>query len=523
MACQDPKGGGFFSRKTFPIYTASELKRKIAEKERRGADDVASRLRADGRHVPHIEPIDERAERSLRLTACAFIWDCGNTGRMSVEACCEAALNEAYSAAVAEGHLFCAFDKRGSADVARRVKARRGPCSAYVPFIGGPTAAEVAGSEKALSALVRRPVTARSYREALGGLPQDSEAGARQHVATLQRHVSALKDASFPDHPAHALSTARAVYLFQHFFLEESFRAFDRFLVATACLFLAFKTDELLPLPGVSMIESAEYALKTMLPDRFAGRPSVQSDILRLEMSVLKTLGFELDCQTPHEALASLFTAFKPTPPVRRLAAAACNDALVATDLALRYAPETLATAALCFAAAAAPAGSFAGSPAPAISPLALALDSEVGAAAFLAAPAAAVRSVFLPRRPPQAAGGGVCPAFREAAAAAAAAGGGDGGGGGGGRSEAPAFSLEHALSDVVVRAAWADVLRVYAPLFRAGGGDPPAPSPLVQKPNSRRRTVADRYARWAAALKHNIRTQALQAAGESKAKLPAL
>ncbi|KAJ9470970.1 hypothetical protein DIPPA_35410 [Diplonema papillatum] len=83
MACQDPEGGGFFSRKTFPIYTASELKRKIAEKERRGADDVASRLRADGRHVPHIEPIDERAERSLRLTACAFIWDCGNTGRMS--------------------------------------------------------------------------------------------------------------------------------------------------------------------------------------------------------------------------------------------------------------------------------------------------------------------------------------------------------------------------------------------------------------------------------------------------------
>ncbi|KAJ9470969.1 hypothetical protein DIPPA_35404 [Diplonema papillatum] len=70
------EGGGFFSRTTFPTYTASELKRKIADKKRRGADDVASRLRADGRHV-------RAAHRADRRTECAFIWDCGTTGRMS--------------------------------------------------------------------------------------------------------------------------------------------------------------------------------------------------------------------------------------------------------------------------------------------------------------------------------------------------------------------------------------------------------------------------------------------------------
>jgi len=148
------------------------------------------------------------------------------------------------------------------------------------------------------------------------------------------------------------LSIATAIVFFHRFYSRMSYEHYDRFTVATTCLFLASKVEETPKKLKDVVIESfkihhnVDKAPEADSKDFF----ELKEKILVCERILLQALGFDLTVEHAYRPLLGYVKSIKGTRDLAQVAWNFINDSL-RTTISLQYAPRHLAAAATALAA----------------------------------------------------------------------------------------------------------------------------------------------------------------------------
>eukprot|EP00249_Psilotum_nudum_P021338 c28074_g2_i3 orf=858-1712(-) len=145
---------------------------------------------------------------------------------------------------------------------------------------------------------------------------------------------------------------ATAMVLCHRFFLRRSHAIYDRFIIATSCLFLAAKSEETpRPLNSVVLV-SYEMCHRHELANFHYRMPQDwfeqhKQRVVEAEQLVLTTLDFELTVQHPYKPLMAVLSKFVPAPTALvHVAWNLINDGLH-SSLCLQYKPHHIAAGAV--------------------------------------------------------------------------------------------------------------------------------------------------------------------------------
>eukprot|EP00316_Scyphosphaera_apsteinii_P015717 CAMPEP_0119305206 /NCGR_PEP_ID=MMETSP1333-20130426/6249_1 /TAXON_ID=418940 /ORGANISM="Scyphosphaera apsteinii, Strain RCC1455" /LENGTH=399 /DNA_ID=CAMNT_0007308235 /DNA_START=26 /DNA_END=1225 /DNA_ORIENTATION=+ len=153
------------------------------------------------------------------------------------------------------------------------------------------------------------------------------------------------------------LTIATAIVFYHRFFAHKSYQAFDRFSIATTCLFLASKVEE--TPKKLKNIVSATYAVQhANNPDNKPEKLDPESHeffemkekILISERILLQTLGFDLTVEHAYRPLLAYVKSIQGTRDLAQIAWNFINDSL-RTTICLQYAPRCVSAAAVYLAA----------------------------------------------------------------------------------------------------------------------------------------------------------------------------
>ncbi|KAG2447649.1 hypothetical protein HYH02_007567 [Chlamydomonas schloesseri] len=152
---------------------------------------------------------------------------------------------------------------------------------------------------------------------------------------------------------------AVGITLCHRFFAVKSMKRNDRFLIATACLFLAAKVEEAPRLlknviSEVERVRHSKDPVKQRELDDPAKMERYREEVLQAERAVLYTLGFDLDVQHPYTMLLEWLNKERlldeppgsPFKPLVQNSWNLVNDSL-RTTLCLQFPPPKIAAAAL--------------------------------------------------------------------------------------------------------------------------------------------------------------------------------
>lgn len=148
------------------------------------------------------------------------------------------------------------------------------------------------------------------------------------------------------------LSIATAIVFFHRFYASESYEEYDRFTVATTCLFLASKVEETPKKLKEVVIETykAHHQGTTTLEPESKEFWELKEKILVCERILLTTLGFNLSVEHAYRPLLAYVKSIQGTRDLAQVAWNFINDSL-RTTICLQYAPRCLAAAAAHLAA----------------------------------------------------------------------------------------------------------------------------------------------------------------------------
>lgn len=152
------------------------------------------------------------------------------------------------------------------------------------------------------------------------------------------------------------LTTATAQVFFHRFFVRQSFKVHDRYMIATACLFLSGKVEE--TPKRLNEIVRVYYAQRKNIPKMESSHKEFQKTrekILLLERIILHTMAFDLVIQHPYPYIKSILKEVGVTlsltfdgnqESIEQAAWNFLNDSM-RTCLCVRYGPYWIATAAV--------------------------------------------------------------------------------------------------------------------------------------------------------------------------------
>lgn len=143
------------------------------------------------------------------------------------------------------------------------------------------------------------------------------------------------------------LTIATAIVFFHRFYARMSYEHYDRFTVATTCLFLASKVEETpkklkdVVIETFKVHHNAEKAPEVDSKEFF----ELKEKILVCERILLQALGFDLSVEHAYRPLLAYVKSIKGTRDLAQVAWNFINDSL-RTTISLQYAPRHLAAAA---------------------------------------------------------------------------------------------------------------------------------------------------------------------------------
>jgi len=143
------------------------------------------------------------------------------------------------------------------------------------------------------------------------------------------------------------LSIATAIVFFHRFYARMSYEHYDRFTVATTCLFLASKVEE----TPKKLKDVVMETYKTQHNQEKAPEPEtkeffeLKEKILVCERILLQALGFDLSVEHAYRPLLAYVKSIKGTRDLAQIAWNFINDSF-RTTICLQYAPRHLAAAA---------------------------------------------------------------------------------------------------------------------------------------------------------------------------------
>ncbi|EGC28862.1 hypothetical protein DICPUDRAFT_10863, partial [Dictyostelium purpureum] len=147
------------------------------------------------------------------------------------------------------------------------------------------------------------------------------------------------------------LTIATAISYFHKFFIRHHLKDHDRFIVATACLFLAGKVEETpRKLDDVIKISyMAKNKKKGEAPEKVAQPSQVEHNLLRNkvlqnEHLILTTIAFELVVEHPYKYLLEYMKTIQGSKNLCQVAWNFVNDSL-RTSLCLHYPPDLISYA----------------------------------------------------------------------------------------------------------------------------------------------------------------------------------
>jgi cyclin T len=150
------------------------------------------------------------------------------------------------------------------------------------------------------------------------------------------------------------LAIATASVFFHRFYVLHSFKAQDRLLVATTCVFLAGKVEETpkklqdVLITSDKLIRKQDAQVKPLVPDS-PEYNDFKERVLQMERILLQTLGFDLKVEHPYKPLLHFVKDIKGQKDLAQVAWNFANDSL-RTTLCLQYQPKHIAAAAVCLA-----------------------------------------------------------------------------------------------------------------------------------------------------------------------------
>eukprot|EP01064_Diplonema_japonicum_P020199 TRINITY_DN2931_c4_g1_i1.p1 TRINITY_DN2931_c4_g1~~TRINITY_DN2931_c4_g1_i1.p1 ORF type:complete len:382 (+),score=63.28 TRINITY_DN2931_c4_g1_i1:96-1241(+) len=237
------------------------------------------------------------SEHALRMSGVGFLWECGFSERLSTRSIAEAECNSKYSKKLRaeEGELFTTFDTSENKNLIKAFKAQSQAC-------------------KDLST------------------PETNDFSQRNRTACLQ-----------------------AILIYHHFFLKKSFRQYDRFLTAAAALLIAYKSQNILPLPGKEApLDSVQRCIRQLLPNRYKSN-EYRVVIKRLEMKVLDATRFSVSSRSAVDVARMVCKRIEAPEGVEKLSLAVITDSYLLTDICVRYEVECIGIAGVLLGIAATP------------------------------------------------------------------------------------------------------------------------------------------------------------------------
>eukprot|EP00741_Cyanophora_paradoxa_P012658 tig00020614_g12229.t1 len=152
------------------------------------------------------------------------------------------------------------------------------------------------------------------------------------------------------------ITIATAIVFFHRFFIRQSFKAHDRFIVGTTCLFLAGKVEE--TPKKLKDVISITYQVrnKTLPKSHQELKPESQEfwelkeKVLITERVLLQTIAFDLTVEHPYKHLLAYVKKIDGTKELAQVAWNFVNDSF-RTSLCLQFAPRIIAAAAIYLAA----------------------------------------------------------------------------------------------------------------------------------------------------------------------------
>jgi len=142
------------------------------------------------------------------------------------------------------------------------------------------------------------------------------------------------------------LSIATAIVFYHRFYARESYENYERFQVATTCLFLASKVEETPRKLRDVIVESYKVQHNTVQPpenDQEFFR--LKEQVLICERELLRVLGFDLAVEHAYRPLLAYVKSISGPRDLAQIAWNFINDSL-RTTICLQYAPRCVAAAA---------------------------------------------------------------------------------------------------------------------------------------------------------------------------------
>ena len=147
------------------------------------------------------------------------------------------------------------------------------------------------------------------------------------------------------------LSIATAIVFYHRFYSRKSYDSYDRFRIATTCLFLAGKVEETPKKLKDVVVEAykAQYQKQTGPDPESKEFWELKEQILVCERILLQTLDFDLTVEHAYRPLLAYVKSIKGTRDLAQVAWNFINDSL-RTTIALQYPPRCVAAAAVSLA-----------------------------------------------------------------------------------------------------------------------------------------------------------------------------
>lgn len=147
------------------------------------------------------------------------------------------------------------------------------------------------------------------------------------------------------------LSIATAIVFYHRFYSRKSYESYDRFRIATTCLFLAGKVEETPKKLKDVVVEAykAQYQKQTGPDPESKEFWELKEQILVCERILLQTLDFDLTVEHAYRPLLAYVKSIKGTRDLAQVAWNFINDSL-RTTIALQYPPRCVAAAAVSLA-----------------------------------------------------------------------------------------------------------------------------------------------------------------------------
>ena len=143
------------------------------------------------------------------------------------------------------------------------------------------------------------------------------------------------------------LSIATAIVFYHRFYARESYESYERFQVATTCLFLASKVEETPKKLKDVILECYKVQHNTVQPPDPDSHDlhKLKEQVLVCERELLRVLGFDLSVEHAYRPLLAYIKSISGTRDLAQIAWNFINDSL-RTTICLQYAPRCLAAAA---------------------------------------------------------------------------------------------------------------------------------------------------------------------------------